>query len=145
VNLAAREARSRFEQSPSATLGTADTTGRPHLVPVTYVLTEDDHVYIAVDDKPKQSTDLKRLRNIAADPRVSLLVSEYEEDWKQLWWARADGTAVVAGFDELADGLLAAFQSRYPWYSANPPAGPVIDITVTNWTGWAFAAPTAQR
>jgi len=138
MNFPAQEARARFERSPSATLGTADAAARPHLVPVTYVLADDDHVYIAIDDKPKRSTDLRRLRNIAANPQVSLLVNEYAEDWSQLWWARADGTAVVAGFEELPDGLLSAFQTRYPWYCANPPAGPVIDICVTNWSGWAF-------
>lgn len=138
MNLSAPEARARFEQSPSATLGTADAAGRPHLVPVTYVLADDDHVYIAIDDKPKRSTDLKRLRNIAVNPQVSLLVNEYAEDWSRLWWARADGTAAVAEFAELPDGLLAAFQARYPWYRTNPPDGPVIDIAVSNWTGWAF-------
>jgi PPOX class probable F420-dependent enzyme len=149
VNIAANDARARFEQSPTATLGTVDADGQPHLVPVTYVLTSDDHVYIAIDGKPKRTTDLKRLRNIAANPQVSLLVSRYADDWEQLWWARADGAATVTEFDRLSlpdalpGGLLAAFQSRYPWYRANPPAGPVIDISVTRWSGWAFAEARA--
>jgi PPOX class probable F420-dependent enzyme len=139
VNLSAQEARARFEQSPSAVLGTVDAAGQPHLVPVTYVLSDSDHVYIAIDAKPKRSTNLRRLQNIEANPRVSLLVNEYSDNWEQLWWARADGTAVVTDFGALADGLLAKFQSQYPWYRANPPVGPVIDICVTRWSGWAFA------
>ncbi len=143
MKLTSQEARIRFERSASATLGTVDESGRPHLVPVTYVVLEDDntyHVYIAIDDKPKQSVNLRRLRNIMANPRVSLLVSEYSDNWEELWWVRADGTALVSGFGELPDGLLAAFQSRYPWYLARPPGGPVIDVCVTTWSGWSFAA-----
>lgn len=139
MNLSAQEARARFEQSPSAVLGTVDTAGQPHLVPVTYVLSDEEHVYIAVDAKPKRSTNLRRLQNIEANPLVSLLVNEYSDNWDQLWWARADGTAVVSGFGDLAEGLLARFQSRYPWYRANPPESLVIDICVTRWSGWAFA------
>ena len=126
-------------ESATATLGTVDTEGQPHLVPVTFVVSDDDHVYIAIDGKPKRSTDLKRLRNIAANPRVSLLVSEYADDWDELWWVRADGTAAIGEFGELPGGLFAAFQRRYPWYLENPPAGPVVDVCVTRWTGWAFA------
>ena len=139
MNLSAQEARARFEQSPSAVLGTADAAGQPHLVPVTYVLADNDHVYIAIDGKPKRSTNLRRLQNIEANPQVSLLINEYSDNWEQLWWARADGTAVVSDFGDLPDGLLASFQSRYPWYRANPPASSVIDICVTRWSGWAFA------
>jgi PPOX class probable F420-dependent enzyme len=151
MRMSSTEARARFAQCPSATLGTVDAEGRPHLVPVTYVLTDDDHVYIAIDAKPKRTTRLQRLRNIAANPNVSLLADEYADDWDQLWWARADGTARVVELAELTeptesagpaarpDGLLAAFQHRYPWYSEHPPTGPVIDITVTRWSGWAFA------
>lgn len=149
MRLSSSEARRRFEASPTATLGTVDPEGRPHLVPVTYVLTADEHVYIAVDAKPKRTTQLKRLSNIAANPNVSLLVDEYADDWERLWWVRADGTAAVRAFAELpalhtpADGpesgLLAAFRHRYPWYAEHPPIGPVIDIAVTRWSGWAFA------
>jgi PPOX class probable F420-dependent enzyme len=156
MRMSSSAARARFAQSPTATLGTVDAEGRPHLVPVTYVLTADDHVYIAVDAKPKRSAQLKRLDNIAANPNVSLLADEYADDWERLWWARADGTAAVRAFADLPatpalptlpDGsaLLAAFQSRYPWYVEHPPVGPVIDIAVTRWSGWAFAdtSPTA--
>jgi PPOX class probable F420-dependent enzyme len=152
VRLSSGEARRRFAASPTATLGTVGPEGRPHLVPVTYVLTADEHVYIAVDSKPKRTTQLKRLSNIAANPNVSLLVDEYADDWEHLWWARADGMATVRAFAELPalpalpapDGgsgsaLLAEFQHRYPWYVEHPPIGPVIDIAVTRWSGWAFA------
>lgn len=144
MRMHAGQARERFARSPSATLGTVDAEGRPHLVPVTFVLAGDDHVYIAVDAKPKRSAQLKRLRNITANPSVSLLADEYADDWERLWWARADGTAAVSALADLpalpdGSGLLTAFQCRYPWYVEHPPNGPVIDITVTRWSGWSFA------
>jgi subtilisin family serine protease len=54
-----------------------------------------DAIYSAVDHKPKRTTALRRLANVAANPRVALLVDHYDEDWTRLWWVRADGTARV--------------------------------------------------
>ena len=132
------ESRARFIAAPSAVLATADGDGRPHVVPVTFAVL-DDHLWIAVDDKPKRTTDLRRLRNIAANPRVSLLVDHYDDDWTRLWWTRADGTARVTAFDELDGRLLAALQRRYSHYVTNPPSGAVIDVDVERWSGWSFA------
>ena len=59
-------------------------------MPVTFAVL-GDIIVIAIDHKPKRSMNLKRLRNIADNPRVSLLVDRYDDDWSQLWWVRADG------------------------------------------------------
>jgi PPOX class probable F420-dependent enzyme len=120
-------------------LGTADAAGRPHLVPVTFA-TAGDGILIAVDDKPKRTTDLKRLRNIAANPAVSLLADRYDDDWRRLWWARADGLArIVPDPAQLPDGLLPALRCRYRHYAGSAPGGPFIVVTVERWSGWAFA------
>ncbi len=73
----------------------------------------------AVDHKPKRTTALRRLANIAANPQVSVLVDHYEDDWDRLWWARADGRArvVPAGQDlELRATALDALAGRYRQY-----------------------------
>lgn len=140
-------ARRRFGAAPVARLATVSPAGRPHLVPVTFVLDSDpsrgDHVYTAVDAKPKTTSQLQRLRNIQAHPRVALLADHYAADWSQLWWVRADGRAAVldagAGAAALA-GPLRLLAARYPQYAAQPPAGPVIVVRVDRWTGWAAAA-----
>src|SRR3954452_24607785 len=93
-SLPERTARERFASAPIVRLATLDADGRPHLVPTTFAV-EGDHVYTAVDHKPKRSRDLKRLRNILGDPRVALLADHYEDDWARLWWARADGVARI--------------------------------------------------
>jgi PPOX class probable F420-dependent enzyme len=123
--------RERFAACDRVVLATTGTDLRPHLVPVTFVLA-GDRVLIAIDDKPKTTRNLRRLRNLAENPRAALLADHYSPDWTQLWWIRADGTATIitsAPTDRLA--------AKYPQYAEKPPAGPFIDITIDNWTGWS--------
>jgi len=94
-----------------------------------------DRVYITVDDKPKRSQDLKRLRNIGENPAVSLIVDHYEDDWDSLWWVRADGHARIAD-GELAQALVQRLVDKYHQYQERRPDGPVIEILVTRWSGW---------
>jgi PPOX class probable F420-dependent enzyme len=118
-----------------ARLATVSAAGVPHLVPVTFAVLGDRVVFV-VDDKPKSTTRLRRLENIAARPAVCLLADVYDDDWTRLWWARADGTATVRATDAAAVDALAA---RYPAYVARRPRGPVVSIAVSAWTGWAAA------
>lgn len=88
-----------------------------------------------IDHKPKRTHDLKRLRNIEANSRVSVLADHYAEDWSLLWWVRADGLAqILHGPDrtEPISWLLA----RYPQYVSHPPNGPVIRIDIHTWRYW---------
>ncbi|WCB94271.1 hypothetical protein DSM104299_03003 [Baekduia alba] len=108
-------------------------TGAPTLIPVTFAIAGETLVH-AVDHKPKRTRELARLANVRADPRASLLADEYDdEDWNQLWWVRADGTARV--LDDAPDyvDLLVA---RYPQYRAQRPSGPVIALDVEHITSW---------
>ena len=125
-------ARERFASARVARLATAG-PGGPLIVPIVFALAGDT-LYHAVDHKPKRTTALRRLENLRADPRASVLADAYDEDWERLWWARADGTARI-----LAPGhaeALALLAERYPQYRERPPAGPVIAIDVTRWSTW---------
>lgn len=123
--------RARFGQARVARLATVSGVGSPHLVPITFV-PDGSRLITAVDAKPKSTTALRRLDNIAANPFVSVLVDAYDEDWTQLWWARADGWATVHESYDLA--LLVA---KYSQYETDPPGGPVIVIEVDHWSGWS--------
>jgi PPOX class probable F420-dependent enzyme len=91
----AAEARDRFAAGRVARLATADAAGQPHLVPVVFALAGET-VYSAVDTKPKRSISLRRLSNVRENPKVALLVDQYDDaDWDALWWARADGRGRV--------------------------------------------------
>ncbi|MDH2413647.1 TIGR03668 family PPOX class F420-dependent oxidoreductase [Nocardioides sp. CER19] len=125
-------ARERFATARVARLATVAPDGSPYVVPVVFAV-DGDALLTAVDHKPKSTTRLRRLANIAANPRVSLLVDVYDDDWSQLWWARADGTAQV---HESYD--LAPLVARYDAYRATPPTGPVIVVSVERWSGWSF-------
>ena len=82
--LAAAERRF-VEDRPVAHLGTADAAGKPHVVPVCFAYL-DECFYIAIDEKPKRSLRLKRLRNIDDNPQVALVFDRYDDDWTQLGW-----------------------------------------------------------
>jgi PPOX class probable F420-dependent enzyme len=131
------EARSRLAAARVARLATADDRGRPHVVPVTFDV-DGDSVVIVVDAKPKRTTDLRRLRNIRANPYVSLLADHYEDDWAALWWVRADGAALIVESAEERLAPVRRLQARYPQYREMVPTGPVIAIAVTAWSGWRF-------
>jgi len=139
MNLDQDDCRDRFTAARRAQLATADADGRPHIVPVTYVVDSADRVYIAIDSKPKRQGKLKRISNIEANPSVALLADEYDDDWSKLWWVRADGSARMLTDEEGWSGLLMLFQERYPQYVADVPQGPVIEVTVERWSGWQFA------
>ncbi len=135
-----RDARKRFATARVARLATVGQDGRPHLVPIAFAL-HGDTIFHAVDAKPKRTRALRRLANIAADPRVALLADEYDDgDWERLWWVRADGAArVLESGDAEADRALALLAQRYAQYRAAPPAGPVVAVHVTGWHGWSAA------
>ncbi|MFE2067900.1 TIGR03668 family PPOX class F420-dependent oxidoreductase [Streptomyces sp. NPDC059467] len=130
------EARRRFAAARVARLATVDGTGRPHLVPVVFARYGADGIVTAVDHKPKTTPRLKRLRNIAAQPSVCLLVDAYDENWDRLWWVRADGEARVVPADVTVVGPLC---EKYPQYRERPPNGAVVLVTVSRWTGWRAA------
>ena len=111
--------------------------GRPHIVPCCLAI-EGDRLYVAVDDvKAKSTMSLRRLQNISADPRVSVLVDHYSDDWDTLWWVRMDGTATVAELGTrghaTAVELLAA---KYEPYRLQPPPGPAIVVAIGTWRAW---------
>jgi PPOX class probable F420-dependent enzyme len=122
----------RFATARVARLATVGEDGAPHLVPIVFAFA-GDLIFSAVDGKPKRSRSLRRLANIAAEPRVSLLADHYEEDWTRLWWVRADGIATVR--DSSAEGL-AALSAKYPQYLETPPPGPFVEISVRRWSVW---------
>jgi PPOX class probable F420-dependent enzyme len=134
MRVEAAAARELFAAARVARLASVGPDGRPHLVPIVFAVA-GDVIVTAVDDvKPKRTRSLARLRNIAAEPRVSVIADHYDEDWTQLWWVRADGLATVIEGDASAMGLLA---DRYTQYWEHPPPGPVIRIQVERWTGWS--------
>jgi PPOX class probable F420-dependent enzyme len=127
------EAAERFAAARVARLATVRGDGAPHLVPIVFAVV-GDVIYSAVDAKPKRHTRLQRLANMAHEPRVSVLVDRYDDDWTALWWVRADGVASVLASSPAA---LEALAAKYPQYRAAPPTGPFVEIQVAHWSAWS--------
>jgi PPOX class probable F420-dependent enzyme len=138
VRLSPEEARARFAEARAATLATLGGDGAPQLVPITFAV-EGEHVYTAVDHKPKAPSRLQRLRNIARDPRVAVLCQHYGDEWDELWWARAEGRASIITDAVAMRHPLDVLAARYAQYDARRPDGPVIVIRVERWSGWSAA------
>ena len=98
-------------------LATADASGRPLVVPVCFAF-DADALYSAVDDKPKRTRELRRLRNIAENPSVSLVVDEWSEDWTRLRWVIVEGRADVLRTGPEFGRALALLEAKYPQYRA---------------------------
>jgi len=128
--------RRRLTVARVARLATVRPDGRPHIVPCCFALASSDTVFSAVDAKPKTTLALQRLANVRANPRASLLVDEYSDDWSAIWWVRIEGPArivVDASERELALDLLA---QKYEQYRRNRPAGDVLAIHAALWRSW---------
>jgi len=125
----------RVNEARVARLATTDPDGRPHLVPVVFVL-EGETLYSPVDRKPKRSQTLRRIENARARPDVTILVDHYEEDWDRLWWIRLRGRARVLEDGEERDRALALLRDKYPQYRDEPPDGPVLAVDIAEVREW---------
>ena len=141
MRLAQDEARARLAAHDHGILCTVHAERGVDAIPVVFAVDDDGYVGVPVDRvKPKASSRLQRERNLAADPRATLLVEH---------WDRATGRAVVgagraavrsattpAGREAALAALLAR---RYPQYQDQPFAR-VLVLRIVGVTGWAAGA-----
>lgn len=140
MRLSQEAARSRLATADHGVLCTLHPARGVDAVPVTYALVDHSHVGIPVDRvKPKASVHLQRERNLAADPRATLLVEQWDRaDWSRLWWVRVELRWVSDAGDGLTADLAARLAARYPQYHAQPFER-VLVLGVVGMTGWAAA------
>ena len=119
-------------------LGTVTPHGHPHLVPCCFAVIGET-ICSVVDGKPKSTTQLRRLDNIRSEPRATLLVDHYDDDWSQLWWVRVDGRAQVVEQVDEYEMAVDALAAKYPQYRDRRPDGPLLALVAERWTGWRFA------
>ena len=122
-----------------ATLCTLNAKGTIDAVPVCFavvgqvVATPIDRV------KPKETTDLARLKNLDRDATATLLCDQWDrDDWSRLWWVRAH-MARRSGHDVSARLLVdceRALRAKYAQYRHTAFAEVVV-FDVGGLTGWA--------
>ena len=124
--------------APTAHLATADAAGAPHVIPVCYAF-DGRALYSVLDQKPKraQLTRLRRVRNIQENPRVSMVVDHYDEDWSRLGYILVMGKAELLFDGRDRDGAVRLLRQKYPQYRAmDLDANPVIKITPQRVVTW---------
>ena len=140
-----QEARSFLDAHAVGHLATAGADGAPLVVPLCYARL-DDRLYFVADDKPKRHGPraLKRLADIAANPRVALVVDDYDADWSRLAYLLLHLDAVVVDDDAEYAAALAALRTRYAPYRTMPlrrATHPMVRMTVRRWHLWRASAP----
>jgi PPOX class probable F420-dependent enzyme len=134
-------ARGLLDRGRIAHLATSDGQGRPHVIPLCYARMGSVIVFV-VDEKPKRpGKTLKRMRNIAENPTVALVVDVYDEDWRRLEYALVHGRAEVV--EDLGERHRAveALRERYPQYRSmalDAPHNQVVRITPARVHHWRF-------
>ena len=135
--LSVRE-RAFVETRRVAHLATADSRAVPQVVPVCFGLAEDA-LYITIDQKPKRDggRPLKRLRNIAENPRVSVVFDRYDEDWRRLAWVMLHGRAGILTEGPEHDRAQALLRARYRQLEAMEIGPlPVIVMRIERVASW---------
>lgn len=138
-----RAARTFLARHRIARLATADRAAAPHVVPLCYARC-GDRLYFVVDEKPKAETGrrLKRMRNLAANPAVALVVDDWDEDWTKLAYLLIRGRADVVTDARERARALRALRARYPQYRTMQLDGvdhPVVRIVPTHVHLWRAA------
>lgn len=123
-----------------AHLATADAAGAPHNVPVCYWF-DGERIYFVIDEKPKrqQGLALKRMRNIAENPRVAVVIDHYEEDWSQLAYVLIRGNAHLVEDPEEYLAAMRHLRDKYLQYrgmTMAPDKNPIVKIEPTSVHAW---------
>lgn len=111
------------------------------MVPVCFALLSEC-IYIAIDEKPKKSQDvrrLKRLRNILENPCIALVADVYDDaDWSRLGFVLVRATArIVEAADREHAEPVRVLREKYPQYrSMRLEERPLIAGDVTAVTTW---------
>jgi PPOX class probable F420-dependent enzyme len=119
-----------------AVMTTIARDGSPHAVPVVFAVSGDE-IVSPIDHKPKTGQTLARVKNLARDPRVTLLLDSWDEDWTKLVWVMIRGRAEV---DETPSReLMRAINLRYQQYAPEEVHDALIRIkpTLLSWWSWS--------
>ena len=127
-----------LEAQPVAHLATVDERGHPHVVPFCFACL-DGAIYTPIDEKPKRGDphELRRVRNILANPAVCVVADRYDDDWSRLAWLQVRGTAVLVEDPAERAAAFAALRARYRQYAAmDLESRPLIRVDPIRTVAW---------
>ena len=114
-------------------VATIDERGAPHVVPVCHVLT-DGKVYFAT------AGDSQKAKNLKADPRLTVLMDLYAEDWSSLKGAMMQGSARLIRRGPEFRKIRALLYQKYPQYPEDAALAEaddvIVEMTPTHVASW---------
>jgi len=128
-----------LESWPVGVLSTYGTRGIDS-VPIVFVLV-DDVLYSPIDNKPKSGKRLARIRNVERDPRYTLLLQHYDDDWSALWWLKVQGGATVLEVGHAHHDVLGALAAKYSQYRETgllEGTSTLLRLGIGRHVAWAF-------
>jgi PPOX class probable F420-dependent enzyme len=121
-----------------ARLATVNEAGQPSVVSIVYAF-DGNQLYTPLDAKPKrvEPRQLRRVRNIQANPHVAVIIDDYSEDWRQLAWVQIQGLAEMVEVGPEHTAGVEGLHQKYPQYALMPLHDrPLIIITPSRVLSW---------
>jgi len=136
-----------LRKSRVARLATSSKDGIPHVVPICFAF-DGKMFYVSIDTKPKrvEPTNLRRVRNISENPRVSIVVDYYTEDWRKLRYVIVQGLAKIIHSSSEHKRAATLLRRKYRQYlSMSIDRRPIIGIRPMKLVAWRSSARPLER
>jgi PPOX class probable F420-dependent enzyme len=127
------------EEARVGHLGLTDDRGRPRVLPVTFAPAQGA-VWSAVDDKPKRTRYLARVRWLRDRPEAALTVDRYSDEWDELAWVQLLGPVTIVDDPAAAPAAIEALAAKYAPYRERPPGGPLLRLDPQRALHWRATA-----
>jgi len=116
-------------------VATVSAEGQPHLVPVCHVLA-GGRIYIGSGD------DATKVRNVKANPHVTVTVDLYSDHWAALKGVMVQGRARLIEHGPAFQRARRKLYEKYPQYSKEAAISPsdsvVLEVTPTHVFSWGL-------
>jgi PPOX class probable F420-dependent enzyme len=116
-------------------VATANAEGQPHLVPVCHVVA-GGKLYIGSGD------DGAKIRNLKANPRITVTVDLYSDYWDELKGVMVQGTAKLIERGPAFKRARQKLYEKYPQYAREAALSPsdsvIVEVTPTHVFSWGL-------
>jgi PPOX class probable F420-dependent enzyme len=116
-------------------VATAGADGKPHVVPVCHVM-NGGKIYFGSDK------NARKVANLRENPRISLTIDLYSEDWSQLRGVMIMGTVNLIERGPRFTQARARLYAKYPQYPEEAALGAsdsaIVEVTPTNVFSWGL-------
>lgn len=136
-----------LRQSRLAHLATSSKDGTPHVVPICFAL-DGKKIYVSIDNKPKrvEPKNLRRVLNISENPKVSIVVDSYTEDWRKLRYVIVQGLAkIIHGGSEHKRAVTLLRRKYRQYLLMSIEKRPIVRIRLVRLAAWRSSTRSSER